>query len=236
MDADIFDNTIWKVQEIAKPGKILATLNPKNPEVCWFRAINSDQNGHEFLAYKLGILLGLPMAKIRLRDDNVGETGVEAGSISFLVAPGAVDWSQFPFKDKFEEHFVFNKIINALTFDIWVSNTDRSAENFQYVKFQGDDAYHFFLIDHTECFKNPDNKNITDLVKIEDFRRLFKSNLNEFKLAIEKIQSLEQNTINREVDGIPEKFLSTTRKSEIKGLLELRSKNLDQMIEDFSNI
>jgi hypothetical protein len=238
MNDEIFDTTIWRVQETAKPGKILASLDPKNPKIGYFRSFSSDKNGHEFLAHRLGKLLGLPVAMIRLRDENIGDAGLEAGSISFLVASGASDWGQFPTdkRESLEENLDISKLLCTMAFDIWTSNTDRNSENFQYVKFQGDDKYHFFLIDHTECFQQVGNKNFAELVRIQDFQKLFKSNIDGFKPAIDKIKKLEHNIIKREIDLVPEKFLSQKRKTEIENLLITRSENLEQYIKEFCEL
>jgi len=208
---------------------------------CWFKYPPSPDSGpipaNEFIACKLGELLGLPVAKTQFKDFLD-----KKGTISLSVAPEPLKWANFPYKTKLPVYLDdYSSMSRIVAFDVWINNRDRNADNLLYSQVEQEKKkYRLHLIDHGNAIFGPTKQQpypidefvLSQHVMLPELIGLFAHGIDFFEEAIELIKHVSDEDIAKIIGLVPSDYLDDLQREYVKNMLSNRRDKLYNEIEN----
>jgi hypothetical protein len=199
---------------------------------------------NEYISYKLGKELKLPVAKTEL-----AKVKGQAGIVSIKMKKNPLyNWNSLSKRHKNVFNHVIDpqRLIKMFVFDVWIVNIDRNNRNIVLYPTNKKNAYDFYLIDHglslygSFIWKNTkwSSSYWDDIAKynnryLKGLRRYLRKNKNKIQKYIREIQALSNNKVKKFLNEVPAYLLTSAQKNVLYKFLVRRKKRLNTIVKRF---
>lgn len=231
---------VWRVQSEGRVG--------------YFKFAREDQwrysgpyIANEWITAALARRLGLPVADLEVADV-VGPDGVAWHGVVSVVTPAdeVISWAKAPqaVRQRPEDHlYDVARLSQLVVFDAWTANVDRATgTNLILYRHQGEQRYHWYLIDHALCLLGAPYKWEKHRWRDPFWSRLWlyyhtpqgllrlQSSWSALSPMIRRIERLQPGDIDAAIASAPQGSLPSRMRQETRALLLHRQRILRTLL------